>query len=71
MAVVILLVGIGLGILFGVLTGSVLAGVIVAIIGIGFLSAKWAQAGAVMNMSTQKERDKQIINELKKMNEKE
>lgn len=62
-------IGIGIGIVFGVLTDSVVLGIIVALIGTGFLCAVWNEAGATINQATQHQRDQKIIDELKKMNE--
>jgi len=64
----VLLLGVGVGIAFGWLSGSIIVGVIVSIISCGFLAAAWNEAGAVINMATQDKRDKAVIDELRKMN---
>lgn len=71
LAALAMLVGIGLGIFMGCVTDSVIIGLIVGFIGAGFLAGKVFEADATVAQATQPQRDKQIISELKKMNDKE
>lgn len=65
----VLILGVGAGIVIGVLTGSVAVGVIVSLIAVGSLAITWNEAGATINLANQDKRDKEIIDEMKKMNE--
>ena len=65
----VFILGIGFGILAGVLTDSIIVGIVVSLIACGSLAITWNEAGATINMATQDQRDREIISELKKMNE--
>ena len=66
--ILVLILGIGVGIFFGVVSQSAIIGIIAGIVGLCSLAAAWNEAGATINQATQHKRDKAILDELKKMN---
>ena len=67
--VLVFILAIGFGVLVGWLMDSFIAGLIAFFIAAGFFAIKWNEAGATINQATQHQRDQQILDELKKMNE--
>lgn len=67
--ILVFIVALAIGIAVGYFSSSFIAGIIVFLISLGYLSMKWNEAGATINMATQDKRDKAILNELKKMNQ--
>ena len=71
MGVIALIVGLGFGIFSGIESGSFLVGLIVTIVSLAVFGNIAADFQIDINQATQHQRDKAILNELRKMNDKE
>lgn len=71
MGVIALIFGLGLGIFTGIESGSFLVGLIATIVSLAVFGNIAADFQIDINQATQHQRDKAILNELRKMNDKE
>lgn len=71
MGVIALIVGLGLGIFTGIESGSFLVGLVATIVSLAVFGNIAADFQIDINQATQHQRDKAILNELRKMNDKE
>ena len=67
--ILVLILALAFAIFVGCISDSILFGVIVFFIAFGVFAKAWNEAGATINMANQHKRDREIINELRKMNE--